>query len=310
MATHNETIFPKEISEKIPAEHNSEHSEKTAANTERTENFRHTVPGGLTFVKKSKASTNPHRHFHPWWEIMYISSGRRTFFYGKRTVQVEEGTFVFIAPGILHRAISREKETCSLINVFFEDERDMSYPKNPMLEEVIQILKKIRPFVRVDGNEKKNIDALFSRISAEIHWQETDYGTAVWSLLNLILVYAERNGIPLDSTLCSGYSMNNRFSEILDWINCNYSEPMSLTSVARKFTITPEYLSRCFKEYTQFTFVEYISNLRIAESCKLLADTNRSVLEIALKCGFGSVTQYGRWFRKLIGKSPLQYRRH
>ncbi|MBQ1600952.1 MAG: helix-turn-helix transcriptional regulator, partial [Ruminococcus sp.] len=67
-------------------------------------------------------------------------------------------------------------------------------------------------------------------------------------------------------------------------------------------------LSRSFKTFTQFSFVEYINSLRIAESCKLLHNTRLSVLEIALKCGFGSVTQYGRWFKKLVGKSPVKYR--
>ena len=49
------------------------------------DDYRLTSTGcGFSLIKKSHAITNPTRHFHPWWEILYIESGERTFFYANR----------------------------------------------------------------------------------------------------------------------------------------------------------------------------------------------------------------------------------
>ncbi|WP_407429022.1 helix-turn-helix domain-containing protein, partial [Treponema sp.] len=89
----------------------------------------------------------------------------------------------------------------------------------------------------------------------------------------------------------------------------HFKEELSLEKVAGNFNITASHLSRSFKTYTQFTFIEYVNSLRVSESCKLLHNTKLSVLEISMNCGFGSLTQYGRWFKKLVGKSPIAYRK-
>ena len=262
---------------------------------------------GFTFIKKTHAVTNPRRHFHPWWEILYITSGERTFFYGSKTVQAKAGTFLIVAPGVLHRAINPEGETCSLYNVFFSHDSSVSASSKNQIEEIHSIFPKLEPFIQLSDENALLVKSLFEKMENEITLQKKNFEVLARSVLSeiIVLVSRENNSGGFHE---SAFAMNEKFSEILDWVNRHYDEDLSLPGVAKEFNITASHLSRSFKAYTQFTFVEYINSLRIAESCKLLQNTRLSVLEIALKCGFGSVTQYGRWFKKLVGKTPVKYR--
>ena len=262
---------------------------------------------GFTFIKKTHAVTNPRRHFHPWWELLYIESGERTFFYGSKTVQARAGTFLVVAPGVLHRAINPEGETCSLYNVFFDDEKGTSFSKNSGIDEIHTIFPKLEPFIQLDEENSARVNALFEKMTEEITVKKKNFEIFARSILAEIIVLVSREDKAGDFHEKT-FAMSENFSEILDWVNAHYEEPLTLPLVAHNFNITESHLSRSFKNFTQFTFVEYINSLRVAESCKLLHQTRLSVLEIAMKCGFGSVTQYGRWFKKLVGKSPVKYR--
>ncbi|MCR5606190.1 MAG: AraC family transcriptional regulator, partial [Treponema sp.] len=104
-------------------------------------------------------------------------------------------------------------------------------------------------------------------------------------------------------------SMNPTISQIIDYLNIHYCENISLNSIAKKFGITESHLSRIFKNASHFTFVEYINSLRITRCCQILTESNKTMLEISELCGFGSITQFGRCFKKYTGKAPLKYKK-
>ncbi|WP_407429121.1 cupin domain-containing protein, partial [Treponema sp.] len=129
---------------------------------------------GFTFIKKTKALTNPRRHFHPWWEILYIISGERTFFYGNKTVQAKAGTFLIVAPGVLHRAINPEGETCSLYNIFNESHSDFVLRKNHF-DEINSILSTLEPFIQLDEKEIETMNILFQRLTVELSEKKNNF---------------------------------------------------------------------------------------------------------------------------------------
>lgn len=91
-------------------------------------------------------------------------------------------------------------------------------------------------------------------------------------------------------------------------LNAHYTEALSLALVAAHFGITESHLSRSFKSATHFGFVGYVNSLRVSKACRLLTSTDCAVLDIAMQCSFGSLTQFGRTFRALTGTTPLAYR--
>ncbi len=287
------------------------------------EDYRFTETGlGLSLIKKSNAITNPSRHFHPWWEIMYIVSGERTFFYANRTFHITAGTFLCIAPGVLHRAINPADEVCHLYNVYFSDSGNATPEDDFRMKMIIPLLDKTKPCTVLSAQNQDRVTDLFSKMGKEIFLSQSqitseadsqkassDTQAMVWSLLCEMLVTVLRQEKWGGDGIQTTDAMNGHLAPILDYLNTHYCESLSLEEVSSKFGITPSHLSRSFKLATRFGFVEYINSLRVSESCRLLRNSSLSVLEIALKCGFGSVTQFGRCFKELTGVSPRVYRK-
>lgn len=274
------------------------------------DDYRLTSTGcGFSLIKKSHAITNPTRHFHPWWEILYIESGERTFFYANRTLHITAGTFICIAPGILHRAVNPEGEVCNLYNVYFADDNLPLSEESPHFKFIAPLLKKCDPCIALLPDVQSEITALFSKMGREILSAQDGWKNMVWAYLSEILVTVSRQKASAGVAVQPTAEMNGHIAAVIDYLNVNYSGSVSLAYVADMFGLSRSHLSRSFKEATHFGFVEYVNSLRITKACRLLSDGSRSVLDIAMECGFGSLTQFGRCFRALTGTNPLEYRK-
>ena len=98
--------------------------------------------------------------------------------------------------------------------------------------------------------------------------------------------------------------------QIIQYINSFYSDmKLSQSSIADHFDITPQYLSKIFKQMTGQNMVDYINRLRI-EKIKILMLNSRNVpvAKISEVVGFGSVRSLDRVFKNLEGITPLEYK--
>lgn len=93
------------------------------------------------------------------------------------------------------------------------------------------------------------------------------------------------------------------------YMNERYSEPLTLASVAGEIHISSCYLSDLFSRIVGCRFVEYLSHLRLERAGAMLRNTDRTVGDIATVCGFGTVSNFTRAFRRFYGKAPSSYRR-
>ncbi|MBQ8793630.1 MAG: helix-turn-helix transcriptional regulator [Clostridia bacterium] len=69
------------------------------------------------------------------------------------------------------------------------------------------------------------------------------------------------------------------------------------------------HLLRLFKKEYGITPIKYIINKRIELACELLKTTDLSVSSVAFSCGFSDEIHFMKTFKKLIGKSALNYKR-
>ncbi len=89
----------------------------------------------------------------------------------------------------------------------------------------------------------------------------------------------------------------------------NYEKDISLTSVAEVLKVNATYLSRIFKKETQMNFTDYLNTCRIQNARSLLSSTNKKVKDISKECGFYDYRYFCKIFKKMIGESPLAYRK-
>lgn len=88
---------------------------------------------------------------------------------------------------------------------------------------------------------------------------------------------------------------------------------LSLTNLAQRLGIHPNYLSQVINEKEGKNFFDYVNTLRVAEFMKLAADPkNRrfTILALAFDCGFNSKSSFIRYFKKATGHAPSAYLQH
>jgi two-component system response regulator YesN len=93
-----------------------------------------------------------------------------------------------------------------------------------------------------------------------------------------------------------------------EYIDTNYHKVVTLDETADYIGLSPYYFSKMFKERFQMTFIDYLTQLRIAKAKELLNDQKMSLKEIASTIGYRDPNYFSRVYKKATGESPSDYR--
>lgn len=102
--------------------------------------------------------------------------------------------------------------------------------------------------------------------------------------------------------------MNTLISEAIDFIKNNYNQNITLDDVAKEINMSYHYFSKFFKESTGKKFSDYITDIRMEEAKRLLADPENSIKDICYAIGYNDPNYFSKIFRKVIGKAPTEFR--
>ena len=104
-------------------------------------------------------------------------------------------------------------------------------------------------------------------------------------------------------------SKNNEIiRRAISYIAQNYSRNLTLEEVAGHVHLNPTYFSTLFKQSSGSSFKEYLNIVRVEESKRLLANTDYSIIDIAVATGFENQSYFSKVFKKYTGLTPKQYR--
>lgn len=96
--------------------------------------------------------------------------------------------------------------------------------------------------------------------------------------------------------------------KMVNYINLNLKEDLSLKILAERLHLSASYLSTLSKKELGMTLTDYVNNQRIEYAIFLLNVTSMQVQEIASDCGFNDITYFTRTFKKFKGMTPTRYR--
>ncbi|MBO5073552.1 MAG: AraC family transcriptional regulator [Eubacterium sp.] len=104
--------------------------------------------------------------------------------------------------------------------------------------------------------------------------------------------------------------MNNfyKISEAMKYIDAHLNDKLSVQMIAEQFVFSPYYFHRLFTSIVGKSLMAYVRDRRIAYACKMLNETERKVLDIALDFGFDSAQSFSRTFKSVTGMSQTEYR--
>ena len=87
-----------------------------------------------------------------------------------------------------------------------------------------------------------------------------------------------------------------------------YTRNLKLNEIAGMASMNSSAFCRYFKENTGKTLLQYVMEMRVGYACKLLALGEMDISQIAVECGFDSITHFNRTFKQLVNLTPTQYR--
>lgn len=103
---------------------------------------------------------------------------------------------------------------------------------------------------------------------------------------------------------------NDLICNILEYIEDNINNKISIEDIVSKFFYNRFYIMKLFKREIGVSINTYINYLRIYNSTKLIKSNNYSVRLVGILCGFFSIEYFSETFKKVIGVSPLKYKKY
>lgn len=96
---------------------------------------------------------------------------------------------------------------------------------------------------------------------------------------------------------------------MIEYIQKNFCDDISVTQLAAQFNLSPNYLSSLLKKKLGLSFVDYLTVLRIGKAKELLISTNLSVHEISEAIGYYSQSYFTKTFIKKENCTPGEFRK-
>jgi PAS domain S-box-containing protein len=98
-------------------------------------------------------------------------------------------------------------------------------------------------------------------------------------------------------------------AQALRHLEADYGQPMSASLLARKADMSPARFARIIKRIHGITPMQLITKTRISAGARRLSESDATIVEIALECGFADHSAFTRAFRAVTGMSPTEHRR-
>ena len=95
----------------------------------------------------------------------------------------------------------------------------------------------------------------------------------------------------------------------IHYVQCHYVEDPSLRETAEAVHLSDSYLSRLFTSRLDTTYSRFLTGIKISHAMALLVNTNLPIMEIAGQCGYDNSNYFSDSFKKIVGVSPLKYRK-
>ncbi len=262
----------------------------------------------------------PHSHSH--CELYYLISGGCTMLSGQTNYVLTPGMIIIIPSNVPHKTTYNPDTLSERLTVEFSNEyisdiaeefgeiwMERFFYNSPIyipqdlrsqIEQMFaELMEDNRPAVSLSSEESiwSQPEDVFSDCVRKLHFQEI--------IIELLRRNTHANYVTAEGILISDIAV----AEARRYIDANYNEPLTLEGVADIYRLNPSYFSNKFKSVNGIGFKKYLNNVRIIRAEELLLETDMSITEIAMKCGYETSNYFGDAFRRINNCSPSQFRK-
>lgn len=263
--------------------------------------------------RKSSTSTPVNPHTHNALEIYFTLTDLPDVLLNDTVSSVSSGSLIVIPPHYVHQLFNQKLTTYEryivtinsawLSAVLGNESMLMSYASTTCPPQVISLSSAKFSKLRAMLNDYlQAYPSPNTSISSMVNLSD------FFSLLkNLDLLITE--GIKKSSTGSLSVSQSQKtVNSIIAYINKHLTEPLTLDDIANEFFLNKDYIGRLFKDHTHATIGHYVSVQRAGLAASMLED-GLTVTEVQERLGFSSYAYFFKFFKKMTGISPSQYRK-
>ncbi len=244
-------------------------------------------------------------HSHPFSELFYVVNGSGSFVAEKTEFPVSKNDMVIINPHVQHTEKSLHTTPLEYIvlgidGLFFSFENIISAKEGISVQTSMGAVYKY-------NMQSSNVYAYLNIMLEEISQKQENFEAVCQNLLEVLLTCMLRNN-NLSIVQSSNTLANRECAQIKNYLDANYSENISLDTLASLTHMNKFYMAHAFTKYTGLSPINYLLQKRIQEGKSLLESTSFSIAQISAMLGFSSQSYFSQAFKKATGKTPISHR--
>jgi len=258
-------------------------------------------------------------HKHTFIEIVYVISGQATHVVGNHQTTASKGDLFIINYDTPHAFYGDKNAKEPFINydlLFTPDFFDSSMiganhfetlGSSFLFYSLFPEEQRIGPDLQLSGSSYNIFGELFNKIYLEYNNREKGYIHIIRAYVVELIIKIFRK---MDKLSCDAISHKQKqvVNTALEYLHNNFSTHVTLEDLASKIFLSKDYFGRLFRDVTGMPVSTLLQQIRIEEACKLLATSDRKIVDIAEYCGFNDIKSFYNAFKKANGLTPGEYR--
>lgn len=239
-----------------------------------------------------------------------VLRGSSTLLYSGREITIERDHLFIYMPGfpISIKAVSEDYAGLCLVA---DESFTLETPsiRNAVRSALLPIFEMRQPVLGLSPEEGERLGSLL-RMAGDYLTSENPmreemlknlYALFLMDLSSILSKRTRRGGI--------GKRTEDLFMDFMNLLPQHYVREHGVEFYADKLRVSPAYLSRVVRQVSGRTVMEYVNRLLLMESIWLLESTSLSINEIADRVGYADSTTFGRFFFRMKGVTPREYRK-
>ena len=230
-----------------------------------------------------------HAHIHTYYEIILYEPFDGHVYVNERSVRVDSYTCIMVAPSDLHK-------------IEVNGVTEAKFIKLKVSEEALACDSPHTSFVLKAIDENDFIISLFRELM-----RKGDSNAYTAHLVNAAILQITFRGEAYD---CLEKGEKYRLvTEAARILHEEFTSPVYEEEVAKRISVSPQYLSKIFKQVFGIGFADYLSDIRLRYAANQLLQSEKSVTQICFECGCGNLSHFLRRFKEKYGLTPREYRK-
>lgn len=251
--------------------------------------------------------TYPHRH-DDFYEVLYIVEGSGTHTIDFQEYEVMPNHVFFLSPGQIHE-LKLSPDTKGYIFLFtsaFYHFNKTDPFKLFDLPYFYTIESGSAPLELKEERSKAHLGLLFNLAIQEINQVQADSEDSIRAWLDLILIHCKQHyTLEEVNTKDKAQLLVRRFKQLIEY-KC--AENINICEYARTLSVSHNHLSEIVKMVTGRTSTDLVNDRMLLEIKRLLKYSSLNISEIAYQLNFSDQSYFSKYFKKLTGISPNDFR--